>query len=116
MASIAFYGPTQQLATKVAVGIIPDEVVEPSMFRWHAKTDMRQDVQIMKAILDVIREQEVCSVVMVDKIIGCPHEEGIDYSIRKSGYSSFVIENIFGVIYVNDREIIMGRYSRRVIE
>ncbi len=33
----------------------------------------------MDEILKIIQDNEVSSVIMLNKIIGCPHEEGIDY-------------------------------------
>ena len=41
--------------------------------------DVRFDVETQKSILARIREHEVRSLIMVEKIFGCPHEEGIDY-------------------------------------
>jgi len=81
IATVAFYGPDDRQATKVAVGIVADEsgdVVE--LERWFSEEeDVRADVGIGEAILAFIRNREVRSVVITDRIFGCPHEEGIDY-------------------------------------
>lgn len=82
--SIAFYGPTNKLATKIAVGITPFENAEPLMMRWRSETEIRNNAKIMDEILKSIREYEGCSVVMTDRIIGCPHEEVIDYPADQS--------------------------------
>ena len=79
VASIAFYGPTNKLATKVAVGIITHENADPIMARWQSEADVRNHPKIMDEILKIIQDNEVSSVIMLNKIIGCPHEEGIDY-------------------------------------
>lgn len=81
VATIAFYGPNDQRASKVAVGIVPSEHGEPlAMERWFAEgTDIRQDLNVAQAILAYVQQHGVKSVVSVDRIIGCPHEEGIDY-------------------------------------
>src|SRR4051812_9755988 len=53
VATVAFYGPDNRRASKLTAGIVlaeNEEAVEPKR-----------------------------SVAMVDRIIGCPHEEGIDY-------------------------------------
>jgi len=78
---VAFYGPDDQRATKVSVGIIPSEGSEPDpLERWFSETaDVRTDPQIIEAILRFIKQHGVKSIVSVDRIIGCPHEEGIDY-------------------------------------
>ncbi len=81
IATVACYGPDDQLATKVAVGIIPGENAEPStMKKWFTETDdIRRDVDINLEILEFIKEQGAKSVVIADRILGCPHEEEIDY-------------------------------------
>jgi hypothetical protein len=44
VATIAYYGPDNRKATKVAVGIIKREGAKPIMRRWYAtKTDARLD-------------------------------------------------------------------------
>ncbi len=39
----------------------------------------RSDVQVAAEVLASIEAEGALSVTMVDRIIGCPHEEGIDY-------------------------------------
>jgi hypothetical protein len=58
IATVALYGPTADLATKIAVSIIPDE--------------------------RNLRQHQARSVVVTDRVIGCPHEEGIDLSTLRS--------------------------------
>jgi hypothetical protein len=77
--TVAFYGPTDQQATKVAVGIIAHEGAEPILERWHGEQDLRFDEEVGLQISAFLREHKVLSVSMVDRIIGCPHEEGVDY-------------------------------------
>lgn len=81
IATVASYGPDDQLATKVAVGIIRGENEEPShMKRWYTETtDIRRDREVNLEILEFIKEQGAKSVVIADRIMGCPHEEGKDY-------------------------------------
>lgn len=79
--TIAFYGPDDRRATKVAVSVVPARDAEPAeLRRWFAEDgDVRADETIFAEIAAFLREHEVHSVGMVDRIIGCPHEEGIDY-------------------------------------
>jgi hypothetical protein len=81
VATIAFYGPDDRRASKVAVGITLGEGDEPAeMRRWTSDDrDVRNDPAISEAILDFIGEFDVKTVAMTDRIVGCPHEEGIDY-------------------------------------
>jgi len=80
LATIAYYGPNDQRATKVVVGIVTqsDEVV--AMQKWFSEDDdVRLSPAINQQIVDFLAQQHAASVVMPDRIIGCPHEEGIDY-------------------------------------
>ncbi len=81
VATVAFYGPTDRRATKVAVGIVVAEGAEPAALeRWLSDdTDVRTDSAVGHEILEFIETHGVRSVVMANRIIGCPHEEGIDY-------------------------------------
>jgi hypothetical protein len=86
VATIAFYGPSAERANKVAVGIVEREGVEPEILEtWHSEDrDVRHDDEIGYEIVAFIRSHQVVSVAMVDRIIGCPHEEGIDYPAGES--------------------------------
>ena len=79
--TIAFYGPTAQRASKVAVAIVTIEGAEPDVLeRWIAEDrDLRFDEETAFQIGAFLKEHHVLSVVMTDRIIGCPHEEAIDY-------------------------------------
>ena len=74
-------GPTISAPAKVAVGILLGEDEEPAqMRRWTSDDrDVRNDSAVAGAILEFIGEFHVRTVVMTDRIVGCPHEEGIDY-------------------------------------
>jgi len=79
--TVAFYGPDDQRASKVAVGIVNQDGAEPdALQRWFSEAgDARSDPAITHEIDQFLRAHGVKSVVMPDRIIGCPHEEGIDY-------------------------------------
>ena len=81
MATIAFYGPDLSRASKVVVGIVPGEgreVIE--MRKWFSNDgDVRREPAIGLEIEGYLSSEEVRSVTMIDRIIGCPHEGGVDY-------------------------------------
>ena len=81
VATVAFYGPDDTRATKVAVGIVAYEDADADpVERWFCETtDARSDPEITEAIVRFIDHHGAKSVAAVDRIIGCPHEEGIDY-------------------------------------
>jgi len=81
IATVAFYGPNDSRASKVAVSIINEEDAEPSFLeRWFSEEgDVRTDPGITEQIVRFIQGHGAKSVSMTDRIIGCPHEEGTDY-------------------------------------
>ena len=82
VATVAYYGPDNETATKVAVGIVDrrDEVID--LKRWFVRTvDVRLDRSINNEILSYVKENHVQRVVLASGILGCPHEEGVDYPL-----------------------------------
>jgi hypothetical protein len=81
IATIAFYGPDDRRASKVAVGIVTSEGAEPDLLeRWFSDTtDVRYDLAIASEIQAFLSRHAVKTVVTTGQINGCPHEEGIDY-------------------------------------
>ena len=83
VATIACYGPDDRMATKLAVAIIEREEAEPAeLRRWYAGGgggDVRDDLEILGEVVAFLERHGVHTVAMPDRIIGCPHEEGIDY-------------------------------------
>jgi hypothetical protein len=81
VATIAFYGPDLSRATKAAVGIVPAEGGEPSeMLNWSVETrDVRNDLAVLGELLGLIESQGALTVIIADGIMGCPHQQGIDY-------------------------------------
>lgn len=81
IATIAFYGPTSDSASKVAVAIFRTEAGVPDVLErfFSEESDVRFDEAVGSRVLALVRSHAVQSVVMSDQIIGCPHEEGIDY-------------------------------------
>ena len=81
LATVAFYGPNLSQATKVTVGIVPTENAEVAELRnWKVdQGDVRTEPRIAREILEFIDEHQVLSVAMTEGIIGCPHQQGIDY-------------------------------------
>lgn len=80
LATIAYYGPDDQRATKVVVGIVDQHNHLLAMQKWFSEQeDVRESPTINQQIVDFLDQQQPEHVAMPDHIIGCPHEEGIDY-------------------------------------
>lgn len=81
VATITYYGPDDRQASKVAVGIILEEGGAVAFLeRWSNEIrDIRLDPEANEEIVRFISKHGAKSVVMADRILGCPHEEGKDY-------------------------------------
>jgi hypothetical protein len=78
--TVAYYGPDDQRASKVVVGVAKGEGVEAELHKWYSEFgDVRTDPAIQEEMRDLISASAPKQVVAVDRIWGCPHEEGIDY-------------------------------------
>ena len=81
VATVALYGPDDITATKLTVGIVPaEDAGVADLRRWFSEgTDIRNDADVAEEVLAFIDAAGAKSIAMTDRIIGCPHEEGIDY-------------------------------------
>ena len=81
-ATLAFYGPNDQYATKAVVTLVqsPEDTHGTVSKKWRSQeADIRNDPGVRHKILEFMQTYAVKRVVLADRIIGCPHEEGIDY-------------------------------------
>ena len=80
-ATLAFYGPNDDIATKAVVGIIPRKGDEVDIIhKWITTTgDIRQDQIIGSNIQEFMKTHNVKKVITMERMMGCPHEEGKDY-------------------------------------
>jgi len=77
--TVAYYGPDDKTATKVAVGLVKEWGKGPAeLKRWWGQ-DVARDPAIQRQVADFIASHRARSVVVTEGIIGCPHEEGIDF-------------------------------------
>ena len=83
LGTVAFYGPDNARATKVAVGIVYKEGGDArEMEKWLSEVaDVREDEIIGGQVLAFLQRHSVRTVVVGPGILGCPHEEGIDYPV-----------------------------------
>ena len=117
VATVALYGPDDRMATKLAVGIMPAENAEATdLRRWFSKeqTDIRDDTRVAEEVLAFITEAGAKSVVMTDRIIGCPHEEGIDYEGATCPACPFWAGRIAGLANACTKQTCLGRSTNDV--
>jgi hypothetical protein len=78
--TVAFYGPDDQHASKVVVGISPSASSGITATRkWQGDPDLREDAAVLEEVHAFLRTHDVRSLVLTAGIYGCPHEEGLDY-------------------------------------
>jgi hypothetical protein len=78
IATIAYYGPDDRTATKIAVGIVDESQEVIAMERWYGP-DVLTNREVKAGIDAFITKHKVSEVAITDGILGCPHEEGIDF-------------------------------------
>lgn len=86
LATIASYGPDNTLATKLVVSVIerPGQHNPTAMRTWTTEAvDVRHDPAVAADVAEFLRESGVRQSTAADRIIGCPHQEGIDYPMGR---------------------------------
>ena len=80
-ATLAYYGPNDQRASKVVAAVFREGQDEPlELRRWvSGRTDVRHDEKIGRQVTSFLKTHGVKRVAGLDRIIGGPHEEGLDY-------------------------------------
>ena len=86
LATVAAYGPDNTFATKLVVSILERDPPHepPAMRTWTTvAVDVRSDPTIAADVRQFLDQHRVKERVAADRIIGCPHEEGIDYPMGR---------------------------------
>ena len=84
--TIAAYGPDTTLATKLVVSVVErSRRAKPLAMRtWTTQlVDVRHDSTIAAEVTAFLQECGVTESVAPDRMMGCPHEEGIDYPMGR---------------------------------
>ena len=80
-ATVAYYGPDEARASKVVVTIVPSKGAEPThQASFTVGTgDLREDPFVGEQVMAFVEKHEAASVFVAEEILGCAHEEGVDY-------------------------------------
>jgi len=81
LGTIALYGPTDKLATKLVANIYPQKAQPPIAVRkWNSETrDIREDEVTRNELTTFLKQHSVAHAVVTEEVVGCPHEPGVDY-------------------------------------
>ena len=79
--TLTCYGPDDCRASKLVAAIVQDEDGEATeMHKWYSEhDDVRDTLKVIEEVAAFFDQFGVLSVVMPEEIIGCSHEEGVDY-------------------------------------
>ena len=75
---LLYYGPDDQTVTKITAEIMDDPISEPLRKRWYGD-NVTTDEKVLGELGSFFKNHQVNRVLMTNKVIGCPHESGIDY-------------------------------------
>jgi len=78
LATITYHGPDPNTATKIVVGILKSKDQAPVIQSWFGD-DIAEDVESAREISLFIKEHDVARVLTSERVVSCPHEQGIDY-------------------------------------
>lgn len=76
--TVSYFGPNDQEVTKISVVISLSKGSEQISNDWHGE-NIASDPSVAREIGKFLQEYGVQQVLMTDKIVGCAHEEGVDY-------------------------------------
>ena len=81
LGTVAFYGPNDKQATMLVASIVSGEGSLPLAVRkWYADSnDVRESAAVQKEVTTFFKANKVVRAVVTEIVVGCPHEEGIDY-------------------------------------
>ena len=80
MRTVAYFGPDNSRATKLAAGVLIVADAEAEIRTWFSETgDVRVDAAIAAEVLAFFETRGVLTVSIAERMLGCPHQEGIDY-------------------------------------
>ena len=82
-ATVAFYGPDDARASKVVVTILPAKGAEPTHLVAFSSDapDVREDHLVGERVMAFVEKHEALSVFVAEEVLGCAHEEGVDYPV-----------------------------------
>ncbi|HEY9173757.1 MAG TPA: DUF1186 domain-containing protein [Verrucomicrobiae bacterium] len=87
LGTLIAYGPDNTRATKLVAAVYkrPDHETADVLHRWLLNEgDIRNDPGIASEIAEFFKQHGVKQTTTYDRILGCPHEEGIDYPMGRA--------------------------------
>lgn len=79
LGTLVYFGPDDVTITKIVAIVILAMDLEPILRTWTGP-EISLDPDVAAGIGRFFLENKVTEVVMTEGIVGCPHDEGVDYS------------------------------------
>lgn len=76
--TVALYGPSDTVTTKIAAGVVKSPTSDVILRRWMS-TDVMTSPKVQQQIREFFAQHGVKSIVVSEGNMGCPHEEGPDF-------------------------------------
>ena len=80
---LVYFGPDDEKITKVIAVVISNQTSTPILKTW-VTPDFKTDSKVVKDIAQYFLVNEISEVLMTDGVVGCPHDEGIDYPMGET--------------------------------
>jgi len=80
--TVALYGPDDSIATKMVGSVVNQATGKiEKLEKWFSEdgTDVRENNRVVEELAALITKSNPREVISPGQIIGCPHEEGLDY-------------------------------------
>lgn len=81
--TLVYFGPDDVTITKIIAVVIPHRESDPILERWVGQ-GVSSNPEVAAEIGNFFTLNKVREVVMTDGIVGCPHEEGVDFPIGEA--------------------------------
>ncbi len=76
--TVVFYGPDCSNVTKILAAVVSEGGTAQSARRWFG-AGVDRDTRVQAEVRDFFAAHPAQSIIYSDGIVGCPHEEGVDY-------------------------------------
>ena len=75
---LTYFGPDNKTITKIVAIIVEKSNVEPLLRKW-IKPEILSDPGVATEIGQYFLDHNTKDIVIAEGVLGCPHEEGVDY-------------------------------------
>ena len=79
LATVMEYGPDDKTVTKIVVAIFPGLDEEHTALERWLGPDVASDPAVAEQIVELTESHHVRTIIRAPRVIGCPHEEGVDF-------------------------------------